>query len=79
MTRCAAGFERALERLFESLGEVGPRRACVVAKHGMAVVKRRAELRRYLPNRIVGQYLKGKYRTEDTNASVDYLVRVSRK
>jgi hypothetical protein len=32
----------------------------------MAVARSRKELRRYLPDRIVGQDLKGKYRPEDS-------------
>ena len=55
-----AGFDRAFDRLLsllKSLGDVGPRRVCVIAEQGMAVASIRAELRRYVLNRIVERYL----------------------
>jgi hypothetical protein len=56
-----AGFDGDFARLPsfpKSLGEVGPRRACVIAEQGRAVARIRAELRRYVLNRIIGRYLK---------------------
>jgi hypothetical protein len=42
----------------KSLGDVGPRRACVDAKHGNEADRSRAELKKALPNFIIGHYLR---------------------
>jgi hypothetical protein len=60
IARWLAGFDRAFDRLpsLKILGEVGPRRVWVIDEQGMAAARIRAELRRYVLNRIVERYLK---------------------
>jgi len=63
IARCLGGFDNDFDRLPNSLGEVGPRRAWGVAEHGIAVARIRVKLRKFVLNRIVERYLK--YRTDN--------------
>jgi hypothetical protein len=76
-----AGLDGDLERLLsllKSLGDVGPRRACVIAEQDMAVASIRELLRRYVLNRIVGRCL-NVIIDDELIVSGDSGVRVPRK
>lgn len=79
MARWPTCFDVALVCLLTSLEEVGPRRACVLAKHGIAVARISVVLRRRRPNVMIEQYLEWISIEQEFVLCVDDFARVSRK